>query len=146
MSHKNLKGRLSIARPRGNGPDYVQIDLTDESSGTRAATIRLSLENFTETTVGNMLIECEFDYYPERVGKVREWKDENVSIADLPFYVKNGEERQRLARETLKPYETDGWRGDVDDLFNHHRRSGKIARVGFVRYVEHPATSTDGEG
>lgn len=137
MSTKKLKGELRIARPRGNTEhEYVQLELTDELSGTRVVTVRIGLAEFTEAVVGSQLVACEFDHYPERVGMTREWKEEFVLFPNDRYFTAPLNQRQEVGRLTLAPLEVDGWRGEVDDLFNHHRRGSDGARVRFTRYVE----------
>ena len=132
-THNNLKGSLSITRPRGGETEYIKIAVFDKSSGVEFATVRVELASFAEALVGLAHVDCQFDLRPELVGKCHEHKEETVAYeGGWTSY----NEREQIAREVLKPYETDGWKGRADDLFNHHRRTKDGYRVTFVRYVD----------
>lgn len=132
---KKLKGGLTISRPRGNlESDYVEISVSDKLSGSQCITIRIGLATFAEALTGLGHADCEFDFWPELVGMRRESKEETIKSEHLP-YVKEGPLRENLARPLLAPFEVDGWKGRVDDLFNQHRRTKEGYRVTFVRYV-----------
>lgn len=134
MQHRKMKGSVSTNRPRGSGnPEYAQIDVNDELSGTRVLTVRIPLKDFAEALFGLAHVECEFDLNPDLVGKKCEHKQEMVPIEDGLRYA---DRSSPLAAKALAPFEVDGWKGRVDDLFNPHRRGGNSARVTFVRYVE----------
>ncbi len=56
----------------------------------------------------------------------------------VPFvdrYVKD-EDRKKVAAKALKPFETEGWKGDESDLFNGHRRAIGGQTVTFRRHVD----------
>lgn len=131
--HSNLQGSLSITCPRGGDTDYIEIALFDKSSGVEFATARIELASFAEALVGLAHVDCRFDLRAEMVGKRREHKEEIVPYKD--GWV-DYNERETVAREVLKSYEIDGWRGRADDLFNQHRHGQNGYRVTFVRYVD----------
>lgn len=136
MNHKKLKGGLSITRPSGNvGPEYIQISVNDDLSSTQFVTVRVPLAAFAAAITGLGHVECEFDLRPDLIGMKRENKEEWIASEPLP-YTMEGLARENLAAPLLAPFEVDGWKGRVDDLFNHHRRNREGARVTFVRYVE----------
>lgn len=68
----------------------------------------------------------------EKVGKELELKEELVL---KPDYVHSSKERLTKGKEILEPYEVDGWKGDIDDLWDSHRWEGDYVRVNFRRYV-----------
>lgn len=137
MNHKNLKGSLSIGRVRSNVDDgYVSLTLHDESSGTEFVTVRISPESFAEALLGLSFVECQFDLRAERVGKIYEHKEEIVSFDG--GYAAPGLPRENAAAPVLAPFEVDGWKGRVDDLFNSHRRTKDGYRVTFTRYIDPP--------
>lgn len=142
MKHEKMKGRVNIARPRGSGePEYVQIEVNDELSGANFISIRIPIKEFTEALFGLAQRPCEFDLRPDLVGLKHEWKEEFVPFEDWTFYRDYGD-RNEVAAEVFAPFEVDGWKGRVDDLFNHHRRGKGGARVVFVRYVPVEAAQT----
>lgn len=134
----NIKAKISISRVRGNFhiDKPVEIRLMDDSSGVTFAEISVSLENFSEALFGLSHVECDAEVYPDApLGKVVETKTE---LIPRPAYtsVKYPEERKALAAKLFKPYEVDGWRGYVDDLFNMHRANGDNMMVTFSRFVD----------
>lgn len=143
MSHSKLKGGLSISRPSGNiGPDYIEIRVVDELSGSQFVSVRVPLAGFAEAVTGRGHVDCEFDFRPELVGLKREHKEEFVPYDDLSYYARHGD-RDEVAAEAFAPFEIDGWKGRADDLFNHHRRGKDGSRVTFIRYVPIENTAED---
>lgn len=140
--HKNLKGAITISRPRGANTEYIEISLYDDSSGTEYASVRVDPANFAEALVGLGRVECEFTLRPDLVGKIHENKEEVVRYTGGWI---DYNDREKVARKAFKEYEIDGWKGRVDDLFNQHRRTASGYRVTFVRYVDAP-TTTNGDG
>lgn len=133
--NKKLKGGITISRPRGNmEQDYIEISVIDNLSGTQCVTVRIGLATFAEALTGLGHADCEFNFRPELVGMRRENKNEVVPCDHLP-YAKEGLPRENLAAPLLAPFEVDGWKGRVDDLFNQHNRTKEGYRVTFVRYV-----------
>lgn len=133
MNHSKLKGRLTISRPRGGNSDYIEISITDQSSGTEFVSARVGLTDFAEALVGLALVDCEFDLRPDRVGMKYEHKEEFVPCPIS--YARTAADREKIAAKAFKPFEVDGWKGRIDDLFNPHRRNQEGARVVFTRYV-----------
>lgn len=135
MNHLKMPGTITISRPRGNmEPEYVQIEVNDELSGSRCLSVRIPIPEFAEALFGAACRPCEFDLRPDLVGLKHEWKEEFVPLDDSKYYFRDAE-REAVAEKALAPFEVDGWKGRVDDLFNHHRRGKNGARVSFVRYV-----------
>lgn len=135
--HFKVRGTLTISRPRGgDGPDYAEIKVYDESSSTGFVTVRVALEQFAEALFGLSNVECEFDLRAARVGKIREHKTEIVPLDGKGYYAYGSAERKQVAAAALAPFEVDGWKGHVDDLFNQHRHTPNGYRVTFVRYVD----------
>lgn len=94
MTHKNLKGGLTISRPRGGGgPEIVEIRVHDETSGAQFVTVRICLESFAEAMFGLGHAPCRFDLQPSLVGKARETKHEMVLAPN--DYVKESERHRR---------------------------------------------------
>jgi hypothetical protein len=135
MAHKGLQGTITISRPQGRDVSWIEITLHDELSGVEFATVYIDPANFAEALTGLGHVPCKFDLRPSLVGKKAEHKEEIV-----PFegggYVKPGLPRENAAAPYLAPFEIDGWKGRVDDLFNHHRHTPNGYRVTFVRYVD----------
>lgn len=145
IEHKNMKGSITISRPRGShGPEMVYVELTDELSGTRVVTAKIPVEQFADVLFGMAYTPCVFDFYPELVGLKYEHKEEFVPF-DNPGYFQPGEEREKVAAKVFTPFEMDGWKGRVDDLFNPHRRGKNGSRVTFVRYIAPPAPVVEKE-
>ena len=132
------KARLRIGMPTSNHrDDYIKIDVEDITSGTLVLELEMSAEDFAKITVGNGHLPVDAVWRPGLLGYRHENKREQVPIEDrTPSDRSNRnfakpEDRARI----FGPFEVDGWIGDAPDYFNHHRRSGKNATVGFHRYV-----------
>lgn len=125
-------GDISICRCSGPDGHFIRIQLNDESSHTRVIDIRLTAEAFGNAVTGLGYQLCAFELFGQHVGRVRECREQGIPFEPRgPF-----KERKQEAAVALKPYEKDGWKGDPEDLLNHHRRNRDgIQRVRFVRYV-----------
>ena len=130
-----LKGNITISAPHGGGVDYIQIEFGDESSLTRFLRATLSYEDFTRAVMGRGEIPCEFSLTADKVGLIRQHKEEEIFVPDGEFAT-----RKKRATEAVKALEIDGWIGRGEDALNQHRlvkRKGQGAwyRVTFVRHV-----------
>lgn len=129
-------GKLSISRPRGSGPDYVSIALTDARNHSTIGEIRLDLTTFAEALFGMGYVDCTFDLDTSHVGLDYEYKQVEVFVPEGPYL--KGRVQAALA---VAAHEVDGWRGRVDDARNPHNvvrrvESGVYYRVHFGRYVQ----------
>ena len=132
-----MKGRMTISRIQSNRNEElpIRIRVVDEGSMTAFLDVHLSLEALSLALTGQSDIECEFELRPKLVGKQREHKTELVPFPRDQHYVEKSE-RAAVASRVFAPFEVDGWKGSVDDLFNHHRQEGDCMRVLFTRYVD----------
>ena len=131
-----LKGKISINRPSYSDidhPEVITIELTDATSGCRFLEVEIGVAEFAKALTGLSYTDCEFELNAKNVGKVHEHQVVIVPVDSS--YVPHGM-REKIAARILKPFEVDGWKGQVDDLFNHHRYTPKGQRVTFHRYVE----------
>lgn len=96
----------------------IEIEVTDESSSTRALRIRMSAEGFALAITGRGDVTGLAEWQVDRIGLVREHK----------VVVCNG-------LVDLRRHEVDGWSGDEKDLRNWHNRTEGGHRVRFVRWV-----------
>ena len=131
-----LKGRITITAPYGANADYIQIEFTDELSGTLFMQATLNYAEFAKALVGRGDMRCEFELNAEKVGLVYEHKAELVFVPAGKFTT-----CQERAAEAVKALEADGWLGRVDDALNHHNmrkqeKQGAWYSVIFMRYVE----------
>jgi hypothetical protein len=93
----------------------------------------MSLEEYAKATTASFG-RGEMDYYADcPVGKVCETKTEVIPFRGSAYNAK----QKAKAIALMSKFETDGWRGDQSDLFNHHRwtRDGGVS-VGFTRFVK----------
>lgn len=127
---KQLKGHITISRPRGLDGDHISIQLQDSLSGITFCQARLSLAEFAQCLTGLGYTDCEFDFYPSNVGKVLENKTELVALGTK--YTVD----EKVA--AIAKFEVDGWVGRQEDVGNWHKRSKKDDgwHVGFRRFVE----------
>lgn len=128
-----LHGRITFSMPTSNRSEerMVRIEIIDELSGTRFLDLEMSPATFSLATVGSLgFADCEFELYPEKVGKTREHKTELVPL--------NREYTEDEKAVALAKFEIDGWQAYQKDIGNHHKRSkdGKGWHVNFTRWVD----------
>ena len=123
-----------------------RLTIKDDSSRIQFVDLRMTPEQFALVISARVTtdLECEVRGL-DGVGKVREVKTERVSFRHL--YCGTKEERERAAKQAMEPFEVDGWKGSMSDMFNGHRsaRDGSdIQIVMFERLVDGPAAKKDG--
>jgi hypothetical protein len=130
-----MKGTISISRFTSNKAPYrgVEINLRDELSSTRIATITMNIEEFGNAISGLGETDCVFELGNlESVGKKLEVKTVLVKTSLKSRYGVSDEDLMRL----LAPHETDGWEGSLRDMKNNHNWDKGGIKVAFHRYVE----------
>lgn len=134
----DFEAKVSIHRMHGgDGTHPIRIEIEDATSGTRVCEISMSLENFAEAITGLSACKAKGHLWDGPVGYKSEYKIVNIFMPS--GYVRT-ENQKAVGGKYLAPYEVDGWKGRVDDLFNHHKNSGENTyRVSFHRHV-HPET------
>ena len=131
---KKLKGTMRLSRVTTNTrDDYIAVELTDDGSGCRAVTAEVELSEFANLMT-NHLAECVFHWNDSgNVGLLREWKEERVEVPSID----GSDDEYRAA---LKPFEVDGWKGNIGRAKNHRYRTYNgdrcFADVVFERYME----------
>ena len=128
-------GTISITRDSTN---TLSISVDDETSRTEFLRLELTPEALALALTGLAARPCTFELHAQHVGKRREYKEERV------FYVgrhHHGSEEERTQKqEALMPFETEGWRGNPNDLGNYHNyhrgNKDKGYVVTFVRFVK----------
>lgn len=126
-------GKITIGR---SSEDAVRIEVEDDRSGTRVLVATLGLEDFARLLTGRSFIHCDLTVSASLVGKVRQTKQVQVAF-ERPY----GPDDEEAAAAAILPFEVDGWKGRVEDLFNHHRRlMDGVYSVSFVRWVDPPTT------
>jgi len=131
-----MKGQITIGRPSYSDidhPEVITIRFRDEASGTEFLEVDVPIASFARALTGLGHQDCEFELRPKNVGKRHEHKEEIVPVTQS--YIPH-DKRKQIGASILKPFEVDGWKGQVDDLFNHHRHTPKGQRVVFHRYVD----------
>ncbi len=126
-----IKCSIHLARVYG-GDDSRNgtFDLTieDENASLRFFTATLNAEDIANL-ISSRTVDVEATIiHPELIGWTHEHKEVVIEWSGALKETKK-------AADVLRPYEVDGWRGDKDDLFNHHRGSGGKQRVRFYRRV-----------
>jgi hypothetical protein len=114
-----MKGNISISRPHSNR-------IEGEANS----------ENFAYAITQSGHIPCNLTLRNiENVGKRREIKEERVPFRPTEKYGSRAERNAKLA--ALKPFEIDGWKGDIGKLGNwHYGDSTNGYNVTFTRFVE----------
>lgn len=128
------QGSITISRvTSSHGDPYIQVSVQDETSRHQFIELTMSMEAFAMAVTGMGAQPLTFDLRGVGyVGKRREIKDE---LVPRPPSVENAR-RDEAAAIVLAPFETDGWVGRTDDLWNHHKAAGDKQRVLFTRYVD----------
>jgi hypothetical protein len=134
MKNRSIEfvAELSIGRQSGRGDDMpMVITIEDKTSGTRVLEARFSLEGFMRALTSQSGIEGVGKLFGGPVGYNSETKHEIVPRPEL-----FSKKEKQTSAEILAPFEVEGWKGDKDDLQNHHGWVGKDkVRVLFRRWV-----------
>lgn len=133
---KKPTGRVSIGRPQGGGKEVITIEIMDDVSRVTFVHAELDYESFTRLITGQAHIPCEF--YTRGLDLIGTTAENKVERVTVPQNI--GRRDSEAAAKLLAPYEVDGWIGDRDDLWNHHRGSQGVQRVTFRRHVRADGT------
>jgi hypothetical protein len=108
-------------------PDFVQLRIVDDLSGNIICDTKILLEQFA-TMLFSSPASCEVTRWPNApIGLVRQSKTEFV-----PFSVTRKYKDREKVKRFLKPFETDGWEGYPDDLFNENRLTEQDGKRGYM--------------
>lgn len=121
-----LPGRFSIVR---TSLEEFTIEVIDDSSRTHVAKITVSASDLMLALSGKAEMDCTYEINDTYAGQVSESKIEDVTFSHKQKYT------FQLAKEALKPFEVDGWTGNVGDLNNMHRRTATGYSVIFHRFI-----------
>lgn len=130
------EGNIVITRHSGGRTDddsrCITIAVQDKNSGIQFIEIELTPLEFARAIFGHYTT-CQFNLRGlDLVGCAYENKTENVPYTRGVHAKPN----RAAMQKALEPFEVDGWRGDMDDLENHHRHvSAGVQRVTFRRYL-----------
>lgn len=130
---KTFEGRITISRVHGDKSSDapVKICLRDYKSYCNLIEIRMSLDVFAETVLGQGQSECVYEYYETcPVGKIRQNKTVSIKCDRTNRPV--GKEIDAL----LAPYEVDGWSGRREDFESWRQYTDDACNVTFVRWVD----------
>lgn len=129
--NKELKVYLQIGRM--SNEDQWRISVEDRLSGSRIVEVRMTGKQFADA-IGSLYTECEATVCDGPVGKKREYKQINIKPPkkSSPVYW-----TERALQKLIVPFEVDGWKGDIKDFKNGHKRQedGSYA-ISFTRYVD----------
>jgi hypothetical protein len=124
-----MNGTLTISK---GSDDTIRIELTDSLSRTRCASIKMDPTEFANVIFGLAERPCTFELRSDKVGLRRETKTENVSYVPMWPEVHNN----AAAQAAIAEFEKDGWKGNLSDALNHHKRGPDGSyRVTFERWV-----------
>ena len=128
--HRN--GTIGITRYSNN---TLLLCVDDETSRTQFLRLELTPEALALALTGLAAQPCTFILHAQNVGRRREVKEERVLYDARHRY--GSEEERTQKHEALMPFETEGWRGNPNDLGNYHRgNKDKGYVVTFVRFVK----------
>jgi len=148
---QTFQGKISMSRVTSNRePEFITIELNDETSGVRVVTVKLSKEELANIITGFGARPCEFEFSDVAaalIGKNREvtsfpitlpkgWMP-NISRDKLSV---NIDEVPQSVMLQFAVHEHHNWLPNLRDLTNHHKmqvdRDGtRVQDVGFHRYV-----------
>jgi hypothetical protein len=122
-SRDQLPGEITIGRSSAtNDSRPISIRLRDETSKLRVVEITLSLADFAAALTGLGFTPCKFTLNRDtRIGKRCEHKTEDVFIPKLQWFIAHVH-TDPVVRDTLAPFEVDGWKGRVADVRRSHNR------------------------
>lgn len=136
-----MNGHISILRVNSSHEgNFIEIQVTDRSSGVRFLEVRMSLSDFAMAITQAGHQPCEFEVRGlEVLGKVRETKREVVPYEYSPDG--RGPQAEAMARAAIAQFEEDGWKGEVRDYFNSNNSvtlpdGSNGRRVTFIRYID----------
>jgi hypothetical protein len=124
-----MNGTLTISKA---SDDTIRIRLIDSLSQMVVTDIQTTPEQFAQAVFGTGFRPCTFELRTDKVGLRREVKTENV------YPDSNTEALTPLLRATaaVMRFEVDGWKGNLSDALNHHKRGPDGSyRVTFERWV-----------
>jgi hypothetical protein len=142
-----LKGKLNFGfASSSHDPDYIRLEIIDATSRVHFLEVRVDPEQFARAAFGHRgEVDCTFELRrPDLIGTQHENKTELVPWSDIVTRdtitkFKGGRDDEELSpevRDWLKPFEVDGWRAYVKDVFNYHRYKDKRGvQVSFHRHV-----------
>lgn len=135
-------GFITISRILSNREDdTISITVIDAVSRCEFVEILVSVEDFGFAITGRSEVDCKVEFREKApLGKRRETKVE--LIPEPKEYKEKPEEYVPL----LAPFEVEGWKGQVDTLYNSHNSATgpngeSMRRVTFVRYVDQEETA-----
>jgi len=127
---------IRISRTSSNREeDYMTIEINDEVSGIRIATVKMSLLEFANTMTrlpGLGTVEVAID---APIGFKKETKNVHVDVGPPHKTTKTS------IRTVVKKHEIEGWIGNDSDAQNHHRQVSDRSKlntysVSYHRYVD----------
>lgn len=129
---------------RGGGPQKIFMKIEDKESGVRIVDMEFTAEEFANVLMGNTWVAGPMvKIAPDAlkfIGCQEIFKTVEIPLPETWHYISDPKEREALGRPILAPFEVEGWRGCVLDLFNHNLRSKGIAKVGFRRWLRPDGT------
>jgi len=132
---KKLKGNIQIGMiTGGTTPDEVDIVITDELSSCWVIQIHMTLEAWAKA-LANRNQKCVFELSgSSNIGR----KIETKSIAIKHPSPNSLKTSDATFAKTLKPYEVEGWSGEIRDFTNrlNYDRVTKKYWIRFTRWVE----------
>lgn len=129
--------RLTISKPSyGNGDEYIELRVRDDTSGTNVLALKLTLDNFTRTITGLGEVKAEVDRFIspehfEQLGKEKEVNQVPVIIEGKSVY----DVRKMIQDDSsiIDSFIPDGWK-----LWNNgmsSKQEGKHYMITVCRYV-----------
>lgn len=133
---------LRFSRYMNSDEKGIIIEFTDKESGIIFCHGIIPLEQFALAITGNSGQTSECFVSTDLLGTMTEHEQRRIFVPkgalQAPFTDKRA--RQLEAEAVLFDHEDDGWKGDWDDLYNHHRfisksEEGEIYDVHFTRRI-----------
>ncbi len=134
---KKLPARVTITCATDRkGEHLMRIEIQDLSSRIEVVTVEMGMAEFALALAHHGYQPAEAEWRGlDLVGWVAENKTEEVEFENQ--WGERKEKQEASARLALMKHEVNGWRGNMSDLFNGHKRvRAGVQRVSFFRYVK----------
>ena len=116
--------------------DRIVLEIHDVKSGVVLMKVSMTYAEYGVLAAGGRSTDCELTLFrTDLAGATRETKTEAVDINKYGYSHEKAD-----AKKAVAPFEVDGWKARISDVFNGHRSFNKgdrrFSNVVFVRFVD----------
>lgn len=150
---KNFLGEIRFSRfTRSRGDGGINLEILDRETGAGVLTAEISFDQFVLCITGQQGKMKDAQISADLIGTIDEHEKRNIFVpaGALTARYDERDKRKLEAEIVLFDHEKDGWKGDWDNLYNHHHHvssgaEGSIYNVHFRRTVSVEHLSRCGE-